>query len=179
MTKKKEKELLKTPVFKVVEKEFSDTDFKPVGLNCEDWVMIIPVDEKSDKTLIVEQTRWGVEGTTIEWPAGTCEAEELPKTTAIREFAEETGIKLKDKDVHYLGSFNPNPAYFNNEMHVFAYFSSDLEKDLENAGKQKLDPNENCKVKVMSLTDLADKDKFENGPMNNAISLAAWKLLES
>ena len=40
MNKISEKELLKTPIFTVVEKEFEETSFKPVGLNCPEWVIL-------------------------------------------------------------------------------------------------------------------------------------------
>lgn len=45
MKKINEKELLKMPVFTVVEKEFENVGFKPVGLNCNDWVQICAIDD--------------------------------------------------------------------------------------------------------------------------------------
>lgn len=48
MKKLNEKEILKTPVFTVVEKIFEGVNFHPVGLNCNDWVMVIVYDKKAD-----------------------------------------------------------------------------------------------------------------------------------
>lgn len=178
MTKTQETTLLETPVCTVVEKKFKETKFKPIGIKCPDWVMVIPLERTSDKTLVIEQTRWGVEHKTIEWPAGTCEDEELPRTTARREFEEETGIKLHANDIEYLGSFVPNPALFDNLMHVFAYYSENLEEDLKKAGKQRLDENEDCEVKIVNLSDQEKHVDGQVGLLDNAMSLAAWKLLD-
>lgn len=168
LNKTKEDIKLKTPVFTVVEKEFKDTDFKPVGLNCNDWCMLIAADASSRDNpvcVFVEQTRWGAEAKTIEFPCGTVEEsemKELPlvgyddalkevrKNAAIREFEEETGIDLgpyKER-VGLLGTFNPNPAYFNNSMSIFCVKVPDLLNRFKNRKSQSLDKNEDCNVFV-------------------------------
>lgn len=155
MKKINERELLKTPVFTVVEKEFEGVGFKPVGLNCNDWVQICAID-KLGNTVIVKQSRWGGESETTEFPCGTVEEKENPRTAAAREFAEETGIKINEADLSLFISFNPNPAYFNNKMHTYILQVDDLEKLWENRGKQHLDENEDCKAKVVKLKDVRD-----------------------
>lgn len=168
MKKITERSRLITPVFEVVEKEFEGTSFKPVGLNCNDWVMLIAADTNARENpvcVFVEQTRWGAEAKTIEFPCGTVEDSEMKdlpdmsdaealnevrKAAAIREFEEETGIDLgpyKDK-VGCLGTFNPNPAYFNNIMSIFCVKVPDLLERFNNRSKQNLDENEDCKVFV-------------------------------
>lgn len=168
MKKIKEDIKLKTPVFNVVEKAFDGTSFRPVGLNCNDWVMLIAADASSRENpvcVFVEQTRWGAEAKTIEFPCGTVEESEmndLPlegyddslreirKNAAIREFEEETGIDLgpyKEK-IGLLGTFNPNPAYFNNSMSIFCVKVPDLLNRFKNRKKQSLDENEDCSVFV-------------------------------
>ena len=80
MTKIQETPLLETPVFTVVKKIFKETTFEPVGLNCKPWVMVIAVDDdikNNPVTIFVEQTRWGLENKTIEFPCGTVEAEDF------------------------------------------------------------------------------------------------------
>ena len=149
MTKVSEKEILKTPVFTVVEKEFKETTFKPVGLNCPDWAMLIALDSNSSKTIVVKQTRWGKEAQTIEFPCGTCEPGESALSTAVREFKEETGIQVSAEDVIHLGDFNPNPAYFNNKMHVFVYKSKDLKKDTTNNVLVKIDISNHSRINTM------------------------------
>lgn len=168
LNKTKEDIKLKTPVFTVVEKEFKDTDFKPVGLNCNDWCMLIAADASSRDNpvcVFVEQTRWGAEAKTIEFPCGTVEESEMKdlplvgyddalkevrKNAAIREFEEETGIDLgpyKEK-IGLLGTFNPNPAYFNNSMSIFCVKVPDLLNRFKNRKNQALDKNEDCNVFV-------------------------------
>lgn len=168
MKKIKEDIKLKTPVFNVVEKVFGDTSFRPVGLNCNDWAMLIAADASSRENpvcVFVEQTRWGAEAKTIEFPCGTVEEsemndlplegydeslKEIRKNAAIREFEEETGIDLgpyKEK-IGLLGTFNPNPAYFNNSMSIFCVKVPDLLNRFKNRKKQSLDENEDCSVFV-------------------------------
>lgn len=153
MNKYYEKVLLSTPVFDVVRKEFDETEFKPVGLNCKDWVMIIAMDRSPDPYVItVSQTRWGVENETLEFPCGTVEEGEDLKFAAIREFKEETGIDLPVGLLDHIISFNPNPAYFNNRMHVYLYKYDDIVERYLNRGKPNLDENEDCKVQVRRLS---------------------------
>ena len=95
LNKTKEVDLIKTPVFTVVEKEYENLEFKPVGLNCKDWVMVIAKDSISDPVCVfVKQTRWGCEHSTIEFPCGTVDLNESPVEAAVREFREETGIEV-------------------------------------------------------------------------------------
>ena len=155
LKKIEEKELVKTPVFTVVEKSFENTNLKPVGLNCNDWVSIVAIDyEKileNPVCVFVKQTRWGSEDETIEFPCGTVEEGEDPRDAAIREFKEETGIDLEPAKLLTWGEFNPNCAYFNNLMHVFLYVDSDLIIKFQQRGKQNLDKDEDCKVFINRL----------------------------
>lgn len=168
-----EKELLKTPVFTVVEKTFHyvageivqgpELDFKPVGLNCPDWCAIVALDDQY-RTIVVKQTRWGIESTTTEFPCGTVERGEEPIETAIREFKEETGIILKRNQLVKIATFNPNPAYFSNMMHVFlAEDLEDLEEILGKAEDQNLDENEDCEVFIRNLDDALVKELSVSG----------------
>lgn len=160
MKKINETELLKTPVFSVVKKEFKETKFAPVGLNCKDWVMIVALDScdlKKANSIFVKQTRWGLEDKTIEFPCGTVEDEDFEggkdgnKIAAIREFVEETGISVSEDELKKAGDFNPNPAYFSNKMHVYYYLNKDLKALFENRKAQHLDENEDCEVFIDSI----------------------------
>lgn len=147
---KKERELLikKTRVFDVVEKYFKGLKFAPVGLNCNDWVMAIVLDMEGN-TIIVKQTRWGIEGETIEFPCGTVEKGESPQIAALRELKEETGFEPDNEDtMRHFASFSPNPAYFNNQMHVYIIRTSQKLKEFE-LKPAKLDLTEDCKPFVV------------------------------
>lgn len=154
LDKVNETELVKTPVFTVVQKEYKGTDFKPVGLNCNDWVMVIArdVSSKDPVCVFVKQTRWGCEHTTIEFPCGTAESGEDLNDVAAREFEEETGIKISPNSLELVASFNPNPAYFNNKMHIYRYTDKNLLLKFNEKGKQRLDENEDCEVFVSRLS---------------------------
>lgn len=135
-----EKELLKTPIFDVVEKEFEGTNFKPIGINCPDWVLVHIYDEYGQ--VLVKQTRWGIEEETIEFPCGIVEPNEDPEDAAKRELEEETG--LSDVNIQFVDEFNPNPACFKNKMYVFEGYVPDLENKLKAHKELKLDEHEDC-----------------------------------
>lgn len=186
MNKKLSEEILvKTPVFNVVSKKFENQSFSPVGLNCNDWVMICVKDTKNDRWLLVEQTRWGIEGKTIEFPCGTVEFSEVERygrsfarfVAAERELKEETGLKLND-DVHLLelATFNPNPAYFNNTMTIFYVEVPDLEYKVSfDASGLTLDKDEDCKP---FLTSSGDYDPLYE-VRKSGLGLAAYGLLSA
>ena len=154
LTKIKETKLLETKVFTVVQKEFEGTNFKPVGLNCYDWVMVIIKDTRKDQFVFVKQTRWGEEAQTVEFPCGTIDPDELIKFgrekarlhAAIREVKEETGLDIKEEDVIMIKKpFNPNPAYFNNRMTIFYTEIPELEYIFhKHKDELNLDPDEDC-----------------------------------
>lgn len=152
MTKTKEKILLSTPVFDVVEKLFKETKFKPVGINCKDWALIILHDDSS--YLLVRQTRWGSESTTVEFPCGTVEKGETALEAAVRECREETGINVSERDVINVGMFSPNPAYFSNMMHVYSCRVPNIKAQFNMHAKLKLDKNEDCRPYIGPLKDL-------------------------
>ena len=159
MQKISEELLVSTPVFNVVKKEFEGVGFKPVGLNCNDWVMAIVIDEFGN-SIFVKQTRWGLEDETIEFPCGTVEPGEDPKVAAQRELLEETGIDLPLESFQEIADFNPNPAYFNNHMHIYAIYleGNKTTLDLLNSAKSlKLDENEDCKPFVSKVSNLREE----------------------
>lgn len=166
MKKIKEEEIFKSPVFNLVRKTFEDIPFKPYGLNCADWVMVLITDKPSDgcstKAVFVDQTRWGLEDKTTEFPCGTVDKyevevygrEDARLKAAIREVKEETGLDIQNDNIKKLVSFNPNPAYFNNTMTIFSVVVPDLEKVFAERSKQELDEFEDC---VPYIADIADK----------------------
>ena len=129
LNKIKENIIAKTSVFDLVEKEYENVDFKPVGLNCKDWVMVLALDstENDPVCVFVKQTRWGCEHSTIEFPCGTVDLNETPIEAAVREFREETGITIAESSLKLVSEFNPNPAYFNNTMHIYMIISTKIQ----------------------------------------------------
>lgn len=129
------KELIKTPVFKVMETESISPDNQKgnyIVIEAKDWCAVIP--ELDDDFLMVKQWRHGSKCLSIEFPGGVIDAGEEPAEAARRELLEETGYKTDE--LIYLGSVSPNPALFSNHMHFF------LAKKLISTGKQDLDNDE-------------------------------------
>lgn len=154
LKKLKEKSIAKTAIFDVVEKEYKDLNFKPVGINAKDWVMIIAKDsdEKDPVCVFVKQTRWGWEHSSIEFPCGTVEEGEDVYDVAAREFLEETGIQVSPSSLVEVATYNVNPAFLNNTMHVFMFTDKGLIKKFLEKQKQNLDEHEDCEVFISRLS---------------------------
>lgn len=157
--------LLDTPVFTVVRKEFKDIDLMPVGLNCADWVMVVVLDKKNN-TIVVKQTRWGCEGQTLEFPCGTVEPNEKPEMAARRELKEETSFDSTSAYIEEIACFNPNPAYFNNHMHIYLCIVEDVSQLI--GGELQLDKDEDCVPMVRHLD-----NELMNELSTHAMGLAA------
>lgn len=174
--------LLHTPIFDVEQAPAVDeaNGLEPIKVNAPDWVTICA--ESNGQWVVTEQLRFGKMQNVVEFPCGVVEKDEDSKTAAIREFAEETGIKvLRRSDFQYIGSMSPNPAFMTNKMTMF-YVNLDNAKF--NKTKQQLDAHENLTWKFVP------KAKFEQEIMeqvamnckykiyNPAFLLAALKLID-
>ena len=132
---KSRKQLLETPVLKVMQTESispNGDNGQYIVLDAKDWCAVIA--ELGDDFLMVRQWRHGSKSLSIELPGGVIENGETPLEAACRELREETGFS--SKDVILLGTMSPNPALFSNHIHFF------LAKDLEQEGEQNLDSDE-------------------------------------
>ena len=121
VTRPKEKMLLHTPIFDVVESAPVAENFRPVKVRAPDWVTIIATDSIPNKVLVERQFRYGSNCEIEEFPCGMVEDGEAPIYAAVRELEEETGIRLlePEKQLIPLGVTNPNPAFMTNKMHYY------------------------------------------------------------
>lgn len=174
--------LLHTPIFDVEQAPAVDeaNGLEPIRVVAPDWVMVCA--ETNGQWIVTKQLRFGKMQHIVEFPCGVVEKDEDAKTAAIRELAEETGIKItRRSDVQYIGSMSPNPAFMTNKMTVFyvnlntAHFYQD---------KQKLDCHENLTWK-MEYKDKFEKELMEQVAMNckyktynPALLLAALMLVD-
>ncbi|MEZ5101283.1 MAG: NUDIX hydrolase [Thermoleophilia bacterium] len=78
-------------------------------------VIVVPVD--GDDLVLVRQRRPGANEPLLELPAGTIEPGETPGEAAVRELAEECGVRAERW--RSLGRFWVAPSYSTQEVHVF------------------------------------------------------------
>ncbi len=141
------KELLKTPVFDVVQQsEQSGTGLSGeyVAVKAPDWVVVVPVYQ--DCFVLVRQWRHGEDRLTTEFPGGVVDPGEDPAETAARELLEETGFqagKLTD-----LGRCSANPALFKNHFNCF------LAEELKPTGEQHLDADELLNYQLVPIKEV-------------------------
>lgn len=120
MKKTNEEVVLKTPVFTVVKKTFDTAKFQPVGLNCNPWAMVVAVDDdiaKNPVTIFVEQTRWGLENKTIEFPCGTVEIEDFRTAFELLGTNEMTADFLAKAESPELHSIIMSPDFVGQEVY--------------------------------------------------------------
>lgn len=79
-------------------------------------VAVVAVTDENE-VLLVRQYRYPVDDITIEIPAGKLERDELPKSCAKRELAEEVGAV--DGKLRLLSSFYTTPGFCNEVLHLF------------------------------------------------------------
>ena len=172
------KRLLKTPIFDVVEGSPVDEvgGLKPIKLKAPDWVMVIV--KKNNHFLVERQLRLGPMKIVEEFPCGMVEPNELPKDAAARELREETGISVDADKLIPLGAMNPNPAFMDNTMHLFAL---DLDVYTFEECPVDLDEHEHIEV-IWKPIDLFIKDVFHNVdsvkedvPAMLVSAIAIWK----
>lgn len=131
-------------------------------MNAPDWVIVIP--EYNEHFLMVKQWRHGEQKLSIEFPGGVIDKGETPEEAAVRELREETGFKAEK--ITKLGTVNPNPALFNNHVHVY------LAEELIPTGIQELDNDEFINFVEMSKKEVLDgmgTEQFPHAIMGTAL----------
>lgn len=133
-------------------------------LDTLDWVNIIPI-TNDDEVILIKQYRHGNEEVTLEIPGGMTDKEDKsPQESALRELIEETGYI--GTDVIKLGECAPNPAIFNNKLHVY------LVKNVVKKYSQNLEGTEDIEVEKIHINKISDLIK--TGKINHALVIAAF-----
>ena len=109
-------------------------------------VTVIPVD-RDGTVCCVRQYRYPYHEHVLETPAGKLEPGEEPYPCAVRELAEETGLKASHYE--YLGAIYPSPGYCQEVLYL--YLATGLER-----GEMHLDEGEFLDVVKYSLDELVD-----------------------
>lgn len=155
-----------TPVFDVyTREECSATGVcgNYIAVDAPDWVMTIPV--LGDDFVLVKQWRHASECITVEFPGGVVDGDEDPAKASARELEEETGFR--PGRLIKLGQTSPNPALFNNRLHVY------LALDLEDTKAQHLDDDEvlEClRLPIRQVLDDYGNEQYTHGLMGTALA---------
>ena len=114
------------------------------------------------KVALVKQFRYAYGEEILEIPAGKLEAGEDPKKAALRELAEETGLKAAD--AHLLYVLYPTPGYTNEKIYI--YEATGVE-----TGEKKTDEDEFLDVQFVPLEEAYQM--VEGGGIKDAKTIVA------
>jgi ADP-ribose pyrophosphatase len=135
-------------------------------LHSPDWVNVVPVTRNASGEecfLMVRQYRHGMEGITLEFPAGIREPGEDPLAAAGRELMEETGRTAGR--ISLLGRIRPNPAFMDNWCWTY------LAEDLSAPGEQRLDDTEVLDARELPIREV--KEGIGKGELVNSLVMVA------
>jgi ADP-ribose pyrophosphatase len=131
-------------------------------IDSPDWVNVVALDTLGNMVLI-RQFRFGSAQFTLETPGGMVDPGELPSLTAERELYEESGYRAER--IIDLGYAEPNPAIFNNKVHMF------LAEGCQRVGNQVLDAGEDIEVVPVPVPDVMNM--LRTGQITHALVAVA------
>lgn len=135
-------------------------------LDTNNWINIIPI-TKDGKVILIKQFRHGTDSITLEIPGGMVDnIDRSEKVAAERELLEETGYIAEE--MIQLGVCSPNPAIFNNELHIF------FARNVKKISEQKQDGSEDIEVIQVELDQIPELIRSEK--INHALVIAAFHL---
>jgi 8-oxo-dGTP pyrophosphatase MutT (NUDIX family) len=141
-----------------------DSEYPFFLLDTVDWVNIIPMTE-DEEVILIKQFRYGNEKITLEIPGGMTDKEDKsPQDAAMRELIEETGYS--GNDIIKLGECSPNPAIFNNVLHVY------LVRNVIKKFLQNLEYTEDIEIVKININKI--HELIKTGKINHALVIVAF-----
>jgi len=133
------------------------------GIRADPWVNVIPVTDDG-RFVLVRQYRHGARDVTLEIPGGVVDPGETPAEAAVRELREETGYG--EGTLEPLGSVNPNPALFDNQVSTFVARGVRRVGEIQNSGREET---------AVTLLDRDEVDRaLREGRIDHALVVAAF-----
>ena len=134
-------------------------------ISAPEWVNVIPL-TADEQVVMIRQYRQGAAALTLETPGGMVDPGESPAIAVARELLEETGYR--SGELVSLGSVNPNPALFDNRLHVFAATGCEQVAEIQNG------TTEETHVELVPRAELASR--VRGGEIDHALVVAALSL---
>lgn len=138
---------------KIKLKDHPTRKLKMEYINKPNAIGVMVLDEKEEKTLLVEQYRPGTNSHLLEIPAGIIEKGETAKSTLERELREETGYTMGDVEIIYESkeALASSPGYTTEKLYIYIVkLKSNEIKPLE----LKLDETEDLTPKWLKLNEM-------------------------
>jgi len=158
-----------TKIFELEFRDYQHTDgsvHKDLAvLNSNDAANVIAI-TPTNKVVLVNQFRFGIDDTTIEIPGGLVESGEDPKEAVKRELSEETGYTAEA--YRYIGKVYANPVFQSNFIHHFIAYNA-----LQSA-EQSLDPAEDIDIMTMDVTEVLKR--LQSGYFMHPHTVTAFNL---
>ncbi len=135
----------------------------PMAVNSTSTSYSIPA--RPQRVCLVRQYRHGIQDFLWEIPAGKLDVGEAPEVCAVRELAEETGVRAEQWTS--LGQYLPAPGIFTEVIHLY------LARDLQ-LGQAAPDADEELQLQWLPFKDALHK--LLQGEFNDGkTALALWR----